>query len=383
MIGAASSFQAQGSGGVARASDLPAHVLTRRLGQRRQMLAVQAVSCTILSSVLLLYCYAGTISIILPCSYFLSGIALIGFFAVLSESQLNDSFDDHHLTLFQVGGHVALQLGFVLAAPELGFAFLSVLFLIFEFGALRMTTRQAAVAWTLATIGLAPVFLLTKIPIGLPVATDVERLAALLCFVLTIGQCAFLGLYGSSLRKMLYHRSFELKAANKRIEELAELDELTGSFNRRCIMRMLEDEIARAHRTKAPCSIALIDLDLFKRINDAYGHPTGDEVLRSFAISVFANIRTIDRFGRYGGEEFLLVLPETPNGGARRIVDRLREIVADLDWSAFSPGMRVTISAGVATLAFDEKPDTLLARADSALYSAKAQGRNRIVSARC
>ncbi|MBW8903751.1 MAG: diguanylate cyclase, partial [Bradyrhizobium sp.] len=68
---------------------------------------------------------------------------------------------------------------------------------------------------------------------------------------------------------------------------------------------------------------------------------------------------------------------------ARRIVDRLREIVADLDWSAFSPGMRVTISAGVATLAFDEKPDTLLARADSALYSAKAQGRNRIVSARC
>src|SRR3954463_2596967 len=171
MIGAASSFQAQGSGGVARASDLPAHVLTRRLGQRRQMLAVQAVSCTILSSVLLLYCYAGTISIILPCSYFLSGIALIGFFAVLSESQLNDSFDDHHLTLFQVGGHVALQLGFVLAAPELGFAFPSVLFLIFEFGALRMTTRQAAVAWTLATVGLSPVFLLTKIPRGLPVAT--------------------------------------------------------------------------------------------------------------------------------------------------------------------------------------------------------------------
>ena len=67
---------------------------------------------------------------------------------------------------------------------------------------------------------------------------------------------------------------------------------------------------------KTPCSIALIDLDWFKRINDTYGHPTGDEVLRTFAITMFANIRTIDRFGRYGGEEFLLVLPDTPSDGA-------------------------------------------------------------------
>ena len=78
-------------------------------------------------------------------------------------------------------------------------------------------------------------------------------------------------------------------------------------------MRMLDEEITRARRTGTPCSIALIDLDWFKRINDAYGHPTGDEVLRTFAITMFANIRTIDRFGRYGGEEFLLVLPDTPD----------------------------------------------------------------------
>jgi diguanylate cyclase (GGDEF)-like protein len=202
----------------------------------------------------------------------------------------------------------------------------------------------------------------------------------MLGFVITIGQCAFVGLYGSSMRKMLYKRGVELKAANKRIEELAELDELTGSFNRRCIMRMLGDEIARARRLKTPCAIALIDLDWFKRVNDHYGHPTGDEVLRTFAITVFANIRHIDRFGRYGGEEFLLVLPDTPDDEAVRTLDRLRAIVADLDWSAFSPGMQVTISAGVATLKPDETPDAFLARADSALYIAKARGRNRIVS---
>jgi diguanylate cyclase (GGDEF)-like protein len=380
MIGAASSLQGQ-DGTVSRAGGLPSDVLERRAGQRRQMLGVQAVSCSLITLVLLVYCYAGTVPIVIPSAYFVSGITLMGFFVVLSETHINDRFEDHYLTIFQVVGHVALQLGFLLAAPEIGYVFLSVLFLIFEFGALRMTSRQATIVWTLATIGLAPIFLLTSAPIGMPVATPIERLAAMLCYVLTIGQCAFLGLYGSSLRRMLYKRSFELKAANKRIEELAELDELTGSFNRRCIMRMLDDEIARAQRVNTPCSIALIDLDWFKRINDAHGHPTGDEVLRTFAITVFANIRNIDKFGRYGGEEFLLVLPETPGDAAARILDRLRAIIADLDWSAFSPGMRVTISAGVATLRRDESPDTFLARADSALYAAKARGRNRVACA--
>src|SRR5450432_699127 len=382
MSSAASLLQGQGSGAArALAAGLPSDVLQRRASQRRQMLGVQAVSCLLITLVLLVYCYAGTISIIIPSAYFLSGIGLMGFFVVLSETHINDRFEDHYLTIFQVGGHVALQLGFLLAAPEIGYVFLCVLFLIFEFGALRMTPRQATIVWTFTTMGLAPIFLLTSTPIGMPVATSIECLAALLCYVLTIGQCAFLGLYGSALRKMLYNRSFELKAANKRIEELAELDELTGSFNRRCIMRMLDDELARAQRLNAPCSVALIDLDWFKRINDAYGHPTGDEVLRTFAITVFANIRNIDKFGRYGGEEFLLVLPETPSDDATRMLDRLRSIIADLDWSAFSPGMRVTISAGVATLHADESPDTFLARADSALYAAKARGRNRIASA--
>src|SRR4051794_38054263 len=146
-------------------------------------------------------------------------------------------------------------------------------------------------------------------------------------------------------------------------------------------MRILEDEIARAHRADTLCSIALIDLDLFKRINDAYGHPTGDEVLRTFAITMFANIRSVDRFGRYGGEEFLLVLPDMATDHGVRALDRLRAIIADLDWSAFSTGMKVTISAGVATLSPDETPDSLLARADHALYAAKARGRNRIANA--
>ena len=380
MSSAASLLQGQGSNG-ALAAGMPLGVLKRRAAQRRQFLVVQAASYSLVTLVLLVFSYAGTISVVIPSAYFLSGIGLIGSFVVLSETHVNDRFEDHYLTIFQVSGHVALQLGFLLVAPEIGYAFLSVVFLIFGFGALRMTSQQAAIAWTLTVMGLAPIFLLTSTPIGMPVTTHIERLAATLCYVLTIGQCAFVGLYGSSMRKMLYNRSFELKEAYKRIEELAELDELTGAFNRRCIMRMLDEELARSRRANTPCAIALIDLDWFKRINDAYGHPTGDEVLRTFAITMFANIRDIDRFGRYGGEEFLLILPGAPADDATRSLDRLRAIIADLDWSAFSPGMQVTISAGVAALKPEETADTLLARADSALYAAKARGRNRIAAA--
>ena len=345
------------------------------------MLVVQAVSYSLITLVLVVYSYAGTIPMIIPSAYFLGGVGLVSVFVVLSEAWFNDRFEDHYLTIYQVGGHVAIQLCFLLAAPEIGFVFLSVVFLIFGFGALRMTSRQAIIAWTLTMIGLVPIFLFTSTPIGLPIATPTERVAAMLSYVLTIGQCAFVGLYGSTMRKMLYDRSFELKAAYKRIEELAELDELTGASNRRSIMRMLEEEIARAERSGSPCSVALIDLDYFKRINDAYGHPTGDEVLRTFSITMFANIRSVDRFGRYGGEEFLLVLPDMDTNSAARALDRLRAIVADLEWSAFSPGMKVTMSAGVATLKTNETSDTFLARADRALYAAKAQGRNRITSA--
>jgi diguanylate cyclase len=379
MNSAASSFPspiAEGAGAKPAAG-----VLLRRLQQRRHTLAVQVVSYALGATVLLIYAHAGTIPLIIPSVFFLSGACLIGIFAVLSETHVSDRFEDHFLTLYQVASHVVVQLAFLLVAPQIGYAFLNVLFLIFAVASLRMTSFQAAIAWTLTTAGVAPIFLVTRIPIGMPIETPIERFAAALCFIMTIGQCAFVGLYGESLRKKLYRNGLKLKDAYRRIEELAELDELTGSYNRRCIMRMLDEEIARARRLKSPCAIALIDLDWFKRINDTHGHPTGDEVLRTFAITMFANIRNIDRFGRYGGEEFLLVLPDTQNSEATRSTDRLRQILADLDWSAFSPGMRVTISAGVTALRPDETADTFLARADGALYAAKARGRNRIVSA--
>jgi diguanylate cyclase (GGDEF)-like protein len=356
-------------------------VLARRAKQRRQMLGMIGGSYVIDAAILLIYAYAGTIPATIGPAFGICGLGSVACFITLSESGINDRFKDHYFVMQQSMVSLAIMLAFAWLVPEVGILFLCALFVVFSFSALRSTPRQTAIAFAAMAFGLAALFLLTDKPISMPSGTHIERSATMLLFVLTIGRCMFLGIFASSLRESLYKRGVQLKEAYRRIEELAELDELTGSFNRRCIMRMLDDEIARAHRSKTPFSVALIDLDWFKRINDAYGHPTGDEVLRTFAITVFANIRSIDRFGRYGGEEFLLILPDTPHDTAARILDRQREIIAELDWSAFSPGMRVTISAGVATLAPNEAPDALLARADNALYAAKARGRNRIASA--
>ena len=355
--------------------------LMRRVRQRRQIQFMIAASYMVDGLVLLIYAHAGTVPVAIGPAFAVAGLASVLFYLVLSESGLIERFKDHYFVVPQLFISTAIMLAFTYAAPQVGVMFLCTLFTVFNFGSLRSTPWQTALAWTVMTAGLAWLFLLTDKPIGLPHDGPLERFATMLVFALAIGRCMFLGIFSSSLRASLYQSGQKLKEAYRRIEELAELDELTGAFNRRCIMRVLGEEISRSSRHGQPCSIALIDLDWFKRINDAYGHPTGDEVLRTFAITMFANIRTIDRFGRYGGEEFLLVLPNTPAEAAARLLDRLRAIVADLDWSAFSAGMQVTFSAGVATLRADEHSDNFLARADKALYASKAQGRNRITSA--
>jgi diguanylate cyclase (GGDEF)-like protein len=358
-----------------------AKALSLRARQRRQIQGMIAASYLVDALVLLIYAHAGTIPSTVSSAFALCGLLSVACYMVLSETGFTERFKDHYFVAPQLIVSTAMLLTFAYIAPEVGMMFLCTLFVVFNFGSLRSTPRQTAIFWTAMALGLAGLFLLTDKPISMPHGTNLERFATMSVFILTIGRCMFLGIFSNAMRQSLYQSGLKLKQAYKRIEELAELDELTGSFNRRCIMRMLDDEIARAHRSQTPCSIALIDLDWFKRINDAYGHPTGDEVLRTFAITVFANIRNFDRFGRYGGEEFLLVLPDTLGDGAVHILDRLRAIIADLDWSAFSPDMRVTISAGVAMLRPDETEDSLLARADNALYAAKARGRNRIASA--
>src|SRR5262249_49826669 len=168
-------------------------------------------------------------------------------------------FKDHYFVVPQMFISVSIMLVFAYVAPEVGVMFLCTLFLVVNFGSLRATPPQSAAIWTLVAVGVAFLFLLTDSPLGMPHDNHLERFATMLVFVLTIGRCMFLGLFSSSMRQSLYQSGLKLKEAYRRIEELAELDELTGAFNRRCIMRVLEEEIARARRLNAPFSVALVD----------------------------------------------------------------------------------------------------------------------------
>jgi len=355
--------------------------LARRSARRRPTYIAQAVSYVISAAILALYGYVGTISFAVSVAYLICGITTTATGLYLSEINFNDRFKDQYLSVPQSLVSMTIQLGGIYLAPEVGFYFIFILFIVLSFGALMMNARGTAIVWTYSTIGLTVLLLMTDNAIAMPMATWTERALVLACAVTALGRCASTGLYGSSMREALYKRGNELKAAHAKIEELAQVDELTGLLNRRYIMGSLNEEIARAQRTRAACSVAIIDLDFFKRINDQFGHPVGDEVLRTFAITVFANLRITDTLGRYGGEEFLMILPDTAKDEAVETLNRLRSIVSEVDWAAISGIVIVTMSAGISEVRPEDSAADVLARVDAALYSAKYAGRNRVVAA--
>lgn len=353
----------------------------RRLKRRRQTMALAAASHVVNIALLAVFAAAGNISVLTVLLFAVCVSIKVAVFTAISESGISDRWKDHFLAGPYTAVTCAVMLAFIYAAPEVAVVFLCALMLIANVIAFRASPLRGAVACIVMVGGVAGIYALADLPIMLPGVTKWERLAMLLTFAATLARVMFINIFASQMRDNLFQRSSALEVAYRRIEELAELDELTGAYNRRSITRQLNNEILRTVRSGTPCTVALIDLDWFKRINDRFGHMVGDEVLRTFAITIFANIRTIDKFGRYGGEEFLLLLPDTPHDSAIRMLDRLRSIVESLDWSAFSDGLTVTISAGVATLRPDETAEIMLARADRALYAAKDSGRNNIAAA--
>lgn len=172
------------------------------------------------------------------------------------------------------------------------------------------------------------------------------------------------------------------RADNARLEHLATTDPLTGLLNRRALVERLTTEMERALRYDTSVALLLVDLDHFKRVNDTHGHLAGDGVLRGVAELLTEEARSSDLVARYGGEEFLVVLPETDDAGAAVLAERMRERVAGHTFRAWEDGhtLRLTASIGVATFpaARIESVEDLFARADAALYRAKAEGRDRV-----
>jgi diguanylate cyclase (GGDEF)-like protein len=184
----------------------------------------------------------------------------------------------------------------------------------------------------------------------------------------------------------LKDRNRQLIDARRQLTDLANIDELTGLGNRRLVNKVLQEEINRARRTGARLSLILLDVDYFKDYNDNYGHPAGDLVLKRLAdLMERATSRAGEVVGRYGGEEFILVLPGAGDEAARRTAERLRELVMaeKMPHKHSQVANIITISQGVVTFTpdADESPSELIKRADTALYRAKHKGRNAIVLA--
>jgi diguanylate cyclase (GGDEF)-like protein len=178
----------------------------------------------------------------------------------------------------------------------------------------------------------------------------------------------------------LADRTLQARHERDLAHRLAEFDPLTGVLNRRAILVRLHVAYADARQTRRALAVLFLDLDHFKRINDSHGHAAGDNVLAVVAAAMQAELRELDWLGRYGGEEFVAVLPDAPELVARTIAERIRQRTADLRIVHGDVEVRLTVSVGVALLdATTPTVEALIEHADIALYRAKAQGRNRVV----
>ncbi len=190
-----------------------------------------------------------------------------------------------------------------------------------------------------------------------------------------------------SLEKKVEERTAELTATNERLvelnrklEDISITDELTRIYNRRYFMERLKLEVKRAVRYGSPLSLLMVDVDLFKKVNDNFGHQAGDAVLARIAGLIKARLREIDLFARYGGEEFGLLATGTDQAGALVLAGQLRELVQNAGFAHEGRPFAVTISIGIGAWdqAVKEDFEELIRRADAALYRAKEQGRNRV-----
>ncbi|MNR82194.1 Response regulator PleD [compost metagenome] len=205
---------------------------------------------------------------------------------------------------------------------------------------------------------------------------EMLQLEAALFFSLLLTLPGFVVL--ASRMQQLHNALFKAARKIKDIEEDARRDPLLGCFNRRYIVAALEQQKRMADESGAPLSLAVIDLDHFKSVNDEAGHLGGDEVLRTFARIAESNVRQSDVFGRYGGEEFLLVLPKTSLSAALNIAERIRTQIEQHDWQG-KLSRQVTVSVGLTQYISGESVLDLFSRTDTAMYTAKQSGRNQVV----
>jgi diguanylate cyclase (GGDEF)-like protein len=273
----------------------------------------------------------------------------------------------------------AVALSYVLIENARAMA-LQWLCLILMFDMRRLTSRQSQMA---AVFGLGLTFAAVAIGHRLgwsSVQVQAEAINGVMAAV-SVPVLLVVARTGYRLRQQMFRQREQLADTLAEVQRLSIRDGLTGAFNRAHAQGQLEEEGRRQQRHSRPFCLAMLDSDHFKRVNDEHGHAVGDAVLKAFVSRVQQAVSDAQPLARWGGEEFLLLLPECELSAAMAIMAQVQQAVDGHDWGLVSPGLSVSFSAGVSQHDGLSPLQTTLERADQALYRAKAQGRHQVVAA--
>ncbi len=351
---------------------------------RLQMTLLSVVNSLLQSLVIALFAASGATTGAMAAAFALASLGTTGLFALAVARGWILAWSDSRLLHAQLAVNFVVQIVFLIAAPALWIVFLTSTLITTSYAMVAFTPRQFTTLWLSYGAVTALALAAGHARFATPAPTPFNIAILWLFFFLGVRRLAVTGAQFARLRQQLSEKNKLLTELLERNKALASHDVLTGAFNRRHLMDRLHEERERARRTHEAFSVAIFDLDWFKAINDQFGHAGGDAVLKRFCDLAREQMRANDQFARWGGEEFVLLIPATPSPeAARHVVERIRGAVEAQDWQAVlgEPARAVTVSAGVATWRRDEALEALLARADAALYDAKHHGRNRSVLA--
>ncbi|MFL6675742.1 MAG: GGDEF domain-containing protein [Massilia sp.] len=367
----------------------PMHQWLGRLGdtvlsldpKQRRCLTVLLLASMVTTIAIGLAVYGALLAILRPAEVallaLLSLATMTGFYIAI-RSGWNQRRADPTLALPQTIAAQTLLAGAYAVTGPLHASTLALVALVMVFGMFNMRAEavRTVCLYTLALLGAVMAWRSRTDPNLYPARLEWCYFVLLATVRAAIAQ---LSLQLMEMRLRLKTQKQALENALARIQKIATRDELTGLPNRRSMMGLLHEHALLRARGGLPFYIAMIDLDHFKDVNDSHGHAIGDEALRAFAVQAQAVLRNTDIIGRWGGEEFLLVLPENPPGVPTVGVERLRARLAGLPVCAAVPQLRVAFSAGFTRYLEGEPVGHAIERADRALYEAKSGGRNRTV----
>jgi diguanylate cyclase (GGDEF)-like protein len=296
---------------------------------------------------------------------------------IVLRTGLNLWMSDPSLTSIQMCVACLFVMYGIYYAHEVRGIFFSMYILILLFGIFRLYTRQFLLisAFALLTYGADIVWLKIFRPQDINLKIECFQWFGMVIVLISV---SFIGGIISSIRRELSINRKKLQSSLTVIREMAIHDDLTGFYNRHHLMDLIDSENNRSDRTGSVYSLVMMDIDKFKNINDTYGHQIGDQVLRTFAAVIRSVLRKTDFCGRYGGEEFLVVLTQTDLKAAKVFAERIRDCVENSFFPCLGPDSRVTVSIGLTEYRTNEKTEKTISRADELLYKAKNGGRNRV-----